>query len=209
MENSNGNYYYQRAKITFKSLLLIFAAIPSMSLAQGYEKWDTGSDSIIFREVATHKIVNKELIAMIVEYDRMYSPIISDSTLGITISCRVSKKTITYSVNYMAGFGGKSPILLCEPINGRDVHIYLGEMNKQVQLPHMHTVELLKNSNPSLYDDYKFRQKEIEKIEQGSFVVIDVISDFVHWSITFDKYTGKCLKKITPDRTKQYKKMKR
>ena len=168
-----------------------------------YEKWDANSEEIIYKEITTHKIVNEELINLIVKYDEMYSRFISDSISGITIFCKVSDKTITYSVSYTVGIGSKLPILLCEPINGREVHIKLDELHKQVQLPFQCSVELLKNSNTKEYEYYKVMQKEAEK--EGGTYIITVTNDFVHWSITFDKYTGKCLKKKTPDKTKQYK----
>ena len=174
---------------------------------QSYEKWDTGADELIYKEIATHEIVDEELINLIVEYDKMYSRFVSDSTIGITVFCKVSDKTITYSVGYTAGIGGKFALLLCEPINGREVHINLGELNKQIQLPFMRSVELLKNSHPKQYEEYKLMQKEAEK--EGSTYTISVISHFVTWDIIFDKHTGKCLKKNTPDLTNQYQQRQR
>ena len=193
----------KRLILSINFLLLIIIA--SKSKAQhSYEKWDTNSEEIIYKEITTHKIVNKELISLIMKYDEMYSRFISDSTSGITVFCKISDKTITYSVNYTSSIGGKSPILLCEPINGREVHIKLGELYKQIQLPLQRSVELLKNSHPKQYNDYKVGQKEAEK--EGATHMIMVSGDFVSWSITFDKYTGKCLGKETPNRTRQYKK---
>ena len=190
-------------KLLIKSFLLI--CIASKLMAQhSYEKWDTSSEELIYKEIATHKIVNEELINLIVEYDDMYAPFIFDSTRGITVFCRISKKTITYSVCYTVGIGGRSPILLCEPINGREVHINLLELYKQIQLPYMCSVELLKKSHPKQYENFKIRQKEAEK--EGATAMTDVTSSFVWWEIIFDKHTGKCLKKNTPDRTKQYQK---
>ena len=178
---------------------------PAAVYAQhSYEKWDTNSEDIIYKEITTHKIVNEELIDLIVKYDEMYSQFISDSTSGITIFCKVSDKTITYSVSYTVGFGSQFPIILCEPINGREVHIKLDELHKQIQLPFQRSVELLKNSDKQEYEYYKIMQKEVEK--EGVTYKRDVTNDFVHWSITFDKYTGKCLRKKTPDKTRQYQK---
>ena len=193
-------------KSSIKFLLLIFIASKSMA-QQSYEKWDTGSDELIYKEVATHKITDKELINLIVEYDKMYSRFISDSIRGITIFCRVSKKTITYSVGYTAGIGGKFPMLLCEPINGREVSINLLDLYKQMQFPFMRSVELFQNSHPKQYEYYKLMQKETEK--EGGTYVITPTNDFVQWEIVFDKYTGKCLKKMTPDLTNRYQKQQR
>jgi len=184
--------------------LLIFILIVSKSMAQTYEQWDTSSDELIYKEVATHKIVDKDLINLIVKYDKMYSRFIADSTLGITIFCKVSDATITYSVGYTVSIGGKSPILLCEPINGREVHITFLNIYRQVQLPYMRSVELLQNSYPKQYESHKISQREADK--EGGISMMGVTSSFVWWEIVFDKYTGKCLKKITPDKTKEYKK---
>ena len=188
-----------------KFLLLICIASNSMA-QQTYEKWDTGSDELIYKEIAMHKIVDEELINLIVEYDKMYSQFV-DSTLGIIVLCRVIDKTISYTVTYTFGLGGKTPMLLCEPINGREVHVVLLDLYKQIQLPFMRSVELLKNSHPKQYEYYKLMQKEAEK--EGAIYIIDVHSSFVEWNIVFDKHTGKRLKKNTPDVTKRYQEQRR
>ena len=198
-------------KLSFKLLLLACAIAPFTSQAQKlYEVWYTGSDELIYKEIATHRIVDKDLIDLIVEYDKMYSQFITDSLRGITVYCDISSRTITYSVSYTAGIGGESPILLCEPINGREVHICFSELYKQVQLPYQHSVEFLKKSHPKQYEDYVVGQKEsIELIGEGVGHRILVTSSFVEWKIVYDKYTGECISKDTPDVTKRYKKYRR
>jgi hypothetical protein len=192
-------------KLSFKFLLSVFVLMPFASIAQvpSYEVWNTGSDSLIYKEVATHRIVDEDLISLIVEYDRMYSQFERDSLRGITVYCEISDRTITYSVNYTVGIGGKSPILLCEPIGGREVHVvFLDNLSKQIQLPYQRSVELLKNAHPKEYEHHVAEQKITE---EGSIHVMSVTNDFVSWEIVFDKYTGECLSKDTPNETRHYK----
>ena len=192
-------------KLLFKFSLLTCVATPFVALAQSpFEKWDTESEELIHQEIVMHRIVNDDLKNLIVEYDKMYAQYVADSTLGITVYCRIFNRKIIYSVNYTVNIGRKSPVLLCEPINGREIHIDFGDLYKQIQLPFPKSVELLKKSDPEQYEDYVREQKLVE--EEGVTYVKATVSDFVTWEIVFDKYTGECLRKHTPNRTKRYQK---
>jgi hypothetical protein len=198
-------------KNEFRLLLLLFAVMPITLTAQKmydkpvlYETWNTGNDSLIYKEIATHRIVNEDLRNLIIEYDNMYSEFVRDSLVGITVSCRESNHTITYVVYYTADISGFSPIVLCEPINGREVHLYLGDLHHQVQLPYQRGVELLKNSYPRQYERLVIQQREA--IKENRVAKELVTSDFVEWHIVFYKHTGECLFKFTPDKTGQYRK---
>lgn len=182
--------------------MLALVITPLMSIAQQpYENWDTDSEEHIYKEIITHKIINQELIDFIVKYDVMYAQSIADSTLGITIFCRVSKKTIAYSVSYSVNIGSELPVLLCEPINGRDVYLYLFDLHKQIILPRPRSVQLLKNSNAEQYEDYKRGQNELKKQGVDGISMITVTNSFPWWEIVFDKHTGKCLSKSTSNKT--------
>lgn len=193
----------------FKALLLIGTAMPLASPAQQpYKSWDTGSDTLICKEIATHRIVDPKLIDLIVEYDRMYAPFVDDS-LGIILYCSVNTKTITYSIGYSVGIASKGPILLCEPINGREVYIDFFDLYRQVELPHPRAVELLKHSNPRQYRDFVEKQKECDDYGDNALVMMSVTSSFVTWKIVFNKDTGKCIRKETPDKTRFYEQQRR
>jgi len=137
----------------------------------------------------------------------MYAHYAPDSILGISIFCRTWKNEIIYSVTHSVDIGGKCPVIVCEPVNDKDVHIVLFDLYDQIQLPQQRRIELLKNSNHDEYETHKKLQRETEETEPKAVDYgIMITYDFVSWEIVFDKNTGKCLRKKTPDRTKEYQK---
>jgi hypothetical protein len=134
----------------------------------------------------------------------MYSEFARDSLAGITVYCEISDRTVTYSVAYTVDIGGFAPMLLCEPINRREVHLYLGDLRHQVQLPYQRSVELLKNSSPRQYERFVIRQREY--IKRDAIAKTIVTSSFVEWKIIFGNFACACLAKYTPDVTGRYRK---
>ena len=164
----------------------------------------------IQKEIITHKIMNDELKNFILEYDKKHSQYVDNgSSKGINITCDVHNNSIKYYVGYMDDIWNHTGVIVCEPINNKEIYIDMSNLRKQIVLPKKRSIELLKNSNLKQYEYHKYLlQKEIENNRETDDYEYDIImtGDFVHWEIVFDKRTGKCLWKYTPDKTGFYQK---
>ena len=199
----------QKSDIKMFMFICFMASLSLTLIAQS----NVSTDSIIPKEIITHKIVNKELKNLISEYDNTYSKYRDDPSMGISVYCYISlyrvrpfarlKNKITFSIGYMFDIGNKSNLIVCEPINGKEVSIVVQDLYNYITLPMEHSVELLKNSNLKQYQSIKESLKK-----HGNSYRYFSTSSFVWWEITFDKQSGKLLKKYTPDRTEEYEKNK-
>jgi len=159
----------------------------------------------ISKGIITHKIVDRKLINFISEFDKkylLYSQRTRYNNRGISLFCTIHSDSIVYYVSYMFDIGeGNYGIIVCEPINGKEVTMNVFNLHNHITLPRERSVELLKRSNPSEYRWHK--QKQREYANTGSNYIYYSHSSFPFWIITFDKHTGKVLSKYTPNRTKE------
>ena len=149
------------------------------------------------KEIITHRIKSKELRDFILEYDNKFSQYAPNgASTGIIVSYSTHDGLLEYTVSYMTDIGNKTGVIVCEPINGKEVSIHIPELRNQIALPRERSVELLKNSNPEQYEFHKLMQKEYEAKKKD--YKYNRAGGFVEWKIIFD-YRGNLLSRDTPE----------
>jgi hypothetical protein len=153
-----------------------------------YYNYDTGTQETIYKKVITHQILNPELKRLLSEYNAIYKDAIDIEGLGLQISCKIYTDSIYYIIGYAFGINHIPGLIICEPVDGKDVSLIMADLFHHFSLPSEHSIEILKNSNPKEYLWHKENQKKTQWVN-GKFesVVTSVISDFPEWHITFDR----------------------
>lgn len=153
-----------------------------------YYDYDTKSPGMIDEKVVMHKIVNPELKHLIIEYNDKYKNDTIVRDLGLSISCKIFSDSIRYTIGYAHGFSSFPGVILCEPVDNKDVYLMIWDVLHDVSLPLNRGIELLKDANPKSYRSNKELQKDT-KWSNGSFEEMTEItfSDFPCWEVVFDK----------------------
>lgn len=153
-----------------------------------YYDYGTGQKETIDRKIVTHEIKNPDLKRLLKEYNDTYkdSSVVKD--LGLSLYCDVYSDSICYSIGYTINISSGTPSIVCEPIDGKEVTLFLWDLWKDFKLLPARANELLKESNPESYR----QNKELEKKtswEKGQFIVWQDVatSSFPEWKVTFDR----------------------
>ena len=153
-----------------------------------YFNYDTGSSDTIIKKVITHQILNPELKQLLTEYNAIYKDHPEVEGLGLCIYCRIYTDSIYYSIGYSFGINNISGLIICEPIEGKDVSLIMMDLYHDFSLPSERSIEILKNSNPEEYMTHKENQKATRWVKGGFEELFTmVISDFPGWNVVFDR----------------------
>ena len=153
-----------------------------------YFNYDTGTSDTIIKKVITHQILNPELKQLLTEYNATYKDHPEVEGLGLYIYCRIYTDSIYYSVCYSSGINYVPGLIICEPIDGKDVSLIMADLYHDFSLPSERSIEILKNSNPEEYMTHKENQKATRWVKGGfKKPMTIVIFDFPGWDIVFDR----------------------
>ena len=148
------------------------------------------SDELSVDELLVHRITNERLKAELIEFDRTFSDYPSAQGRDLYISIYdICQDSMTYWIGYMSGINITVPIVVCEPVNGKNVYLLLEGLGNDFNLDLRKRLEVLKNATPDEYLTHK-RAMETPTIIDGNReygpVIIDVIFDFVGLRLVFD-----------------------
>ena len=140
------------------------------------------------------------------KYDKiyhLYAQRTGQNNRGINVSCTIHSDSIVYYIDYKSNIGGvyNYGIILCEPINNKDVTMNVANLSDHIVLPRERSVELLKNSNPR---GYAYHLEMLKKNNGNSDYLLYMTSSFPFGIIVFDKHTGKVLRKDAYDGNEGY-----
>ncbi|MDR2887009.1 MAG: hypothetical protein LBV26_03250 [Bacteroidales bacterium] len=170
--------------ITLTLIVLCCACSPRAS----YYDYGTGIRDTIYKEVIAHKIINPELKRLLTEYNTKYRNDPQVEGTGLCIYCHTYTDSICYDICYIAGINRISGLIVCEPVEGKDVSLIMIDLLNYFSLPTERSIEILKDSNPEEYLIHKENQKGLQRIkDEFERKITLVISDFPAWHVVFDR----------------------
>ena len=119
-----------------------------------YYYYDSRAQDTIHKEVITHQILNSVLKRLLAEYNATYKNDPYAEGKGLRISCRMYTDSIYYKIGYASNMNEISGLIICEPVDGKDVSLIMFDLYHYFSLPSERSTEILKNSNPKALSKY-------------------------------------------------------
>ena len=146
------------------------------------------SDVYIARNMLEHTIVNESLKNELIQYDNRFKDFKDAQNKGLEIMLEsVSRDSVIYHIGYAGGLTHGIPALICEPVNGKPVALWLSCL-EDFQLPPDKSVEVLKDLSPKEYELYQKNKEDIEVVDGDTIRRVTLIlSDFVGLRLVYDR----------------------